>query len=168
MLSDGATTWVYGTRDVVRPWVFGRDLLLARAPTATLDDTRTWSYRTTSGWSPDQARAAVVRPATDGVSTVASAARVGSSYVVVTKPQEFLDADVDALVAPHPWGPWTEHRLFRAASGADEPRYSPCLIATRTGRTAVVVVSRTSTSLALVLRDAWRTRPTFTDVTLPG
>jgi hypothetical protein len=166
VVTQGPTTWVYGTQAVDQPLVFGRELLLARAPTATVEDPSTWVYRTATGWTSHASDAAVVRPASDGVSTVPSAARVGTSYVIVTKPDEFLGADVDALTAPHPWGPWTDHRLFRAASRADEPRYSPCLVAT--GRSSVVVVSRTSTSIALLGRDAWRARPTFTDVRLPA
>jgi hypothetical protein len=166
VVAQGATTWVYGTRAVTEPLVFGRELLLARAPTATVEDPSTWVYRTATGWTSHPSDAAVVRSASDGVSTAPSAALVGSSYVIVTKPDEFLGADVDALTAPHPWGPWTDHRLFSAPSRADEPRYSPCLLGT--GSSSVVVVSRTSTSIALLGRDAWRARPTFTDVRLPA
>lgn len=116
VLTEGATTWVYGTRTSSQPLVFGRDLLLAHAPTATVGDVRTWTYRTSRGWSSRASSAAVVRPARDGVSTVPSVARVGMSYVVVTKPDEFLGDDVDALASRHPWGPWIEHQLFRAPS----------------------------------------------------
>jgi hypothetical protein len=167
-VADGATTWVYGTRASSQRLVFGRDLLLARAPTATVGDVATWTYRTSDGWSSSASRAVVVRPARDGVSTVSSVVRVGSSYVVVTKPDEFLGTDVAALTSQHPWGPWVEHRLFDAPSTSTEPRYSPCVVAGRSGHAAVVVVSRTSTSLDLLARDAWRARPTFTDVRLPG
>jgi hypothetical protein len=94
--------------------------------------------------------------------------RVGSSYVIVTKPDEFLGDEVMAISASRPWGPWVEHVLFTAPSTRTEPRYSPCVVASRNGRHAVVVVSRTSTSLDLIARDAWRTRPTFTDADLPA
>ena len=167
-LTEGATTWIYGTRGSSSPLVFGRDLLLAQAPTATAGDERTWTYRTSHGWSSGASSAAVVRPAREGVSTVPSVTRVGRSYVVVTKPDEFLGDDVVALTAPHPWGPWVEHALFRASSTPTELRYSPCLVTAHSGRTAVVVVSRTSTSFDLLARDAWRAHPTFTDVRLPG
>lgn len=165
---DGATTWIYGTRPSPQPLVFGRDLLLARAPTATAGDTRTWTYRTTTGWSRSAARAVVVRPARSGVSTVPSAVHVGTSYVIVTKPDEFLGDDVVAVSSAHPWGPWVEHVLFTAPSTDVEPRYSPCVVALPSGRHAVVVVSRTSTSLDLIAREAWRTRPTFADADLPA
>jgi len=94
--------------------------------------------------------------------------RVGASYVIVTKAEEFLDPDVEAIRAPHPWGPWTASALFRAPSTAQTPRYSPCVVAPDGSRSAVVVVSRTATSLPLLHREAWRSRPTFTDVILPG
>jgi hypothetical protein len=167
-LADGATTWIYGTRASSRPMVFGRDLLLARAPTWSVGDVRTWSYRTATGWTRDSDRAAVVRSARDGVSTVPSVARLGSTYVVVTKPDEFLGDEVTALTSLHPWGPWADHVLFSAPSTSMEPRYSPCLVASLGGRAAIVAVSRTSTALELLARDAWRARPTFTDVLLPG
>lgn len=164
LVAEGARTWVYGTREVHEDLVFGRDLLLARAPTTTLDDPSTWTYRTASGWSSDRADAAVVRPARDGVSTVPSAARVGSAYVIVTKAQEFVDDDVIALSAPNPWGPWHERVLFRSASKGDVVRYSPALVAGARPGHATVVVSRTSTSAEELLRDAELARPTFTDV----
>ena len=164
LITEGSTTWVYGTREVHQDLVFGRDLLLAQAPTATLDDPATWTYRTGSGWSRDRSDAAVVRPAALGVSTVPSAARVGSAYVLVTKAQEFVDDDVVALRASTPWGPWREQVLFRSATKGSVVRYSPALVAgARPGR-ATVVVSRTSTSAEELLRDVELARPTFTDV----
>lgn len=166
LVADGATTWVYGTRAVDQPLVFGRELLLARAPTATLSDTRTWAYRTSSGWSPSPASARPVRSARDGVSTVPSAARVGGRYVVVTKAQEFLDPEVVELSAPHPWGPWTATHLLRAESGATVMRYSPAIVAGPSRDHAVVVVSRTSTSMRQLLDDVELARPTFHDVRL--
>ena len=166
LVVDGATTWVYGTRAVDEPLVFGRELLLARAPTSSLDDVSTWHYRTTAGWSLEDRDAVVVRSARDGVSTVPSAARVGASYVIVTKPQEFLGDAVVALRAPHPWGPWTTVPLLRAPSGTTVMRYSPALVAGRPGAGVVVVVSRTSTSMDELMADAELARPTFSDVRL--
>lgn len=166
LVADGATTWVYGTRAVDEPLVFGRDLLLARAPTATLSDPRTWVYRTSSGWSPSPASARPVRAAREGVSTVPSAARVGARYVVVTKAQEFLDPEVVELSAPHPWGPWTATPLLRAASGRTVMRYSPAIVAGASSAHAVIVVSRTSTSISQLLDDVELARPTFHDVRL--
>jgi hypothetical protein len=164
LVRDGATTWVYGSLAV--PGEFGRALMLARAPTASVTDVRTWSYRTAGGWSSSWRAAVPVRSAHDGVSTVPSVARVGGLYVVVTKAHEFLDPQVVALSAPMPWGPWTEQPLFAAASSTRVLRYSPALVASSTGRRLVVVVSRTSTSLALLHGDATIAYPTFADVTL--
>jgi hypothetical protein len=161
----GSTSWVYGTRDA-GPGTFGRELLLARAPTATVGDRGTWRYRTAGGWSADPAYAAVVRPASDGVSTVLSGVARDGTTLLVTKPQEFLDDRVVALTAPHPWGPWSQRTLLRAPSTDAEPQYSPALVVGATGSRAVVVVNRTSTSLETLVTDSSAARPTFHDVDL--
>lgn len=165
LVVQGRTTWVYGTRDA-GPGTLGRDLLLARAPTATVGDRSTWRYRSEAGWSASPAYAVVVRPAADGVSTVLSGVVRDGRTVLVTKPQEFLDDRVVALSAPHPWGPWTQRTLLLAPSSATEPQYSPALVVGAGGRRAVVVVNRTSTSLATLLTDSSAARPTFHDVDL--
>ncbi len=167
VVTDGTTTWVYGTRSDAEPLVFGRALFLARAPTVTVGDTMTWRYRTASGWSTHPGGAVAVRPARDGVSTVPSATRVASGYVIVTKAEEFLDDHVVALWAPNAWGPWTTTNLFEAPSTTDVLRYSPAVVAGSPGSRAVVVVSRTATTLVGIAHDADDTRPSFTDVRLP-
>lgn len=168
VVTAGRTTWIYGTRATSRPLVFGRDLLLARAPTTTVSDPATWTYRTTSGWSPRAARAAVVRDAEDGVSTVPSALQVGRSFVIVTKPQEFLDDRVVALTSTTPWGPWTTRELASARSTESVPRYSPVVVAARSARTRafVVAVSQTATTLQRIMADSSVTRPRFLDARL--
>ena len=125
-----------------------------------------WTYRTATGWSRDPAAARPVRPGRDGVSTVPSVSKVGGSYVVVTKAQEFLDPVVVELRSATPWGPWTARPLLTAESGATVMRYSPALVVGATADRAVVVVSRTSTSSAELLGDAELARPTFVDVPL--
>jgi hypothetical protein len=167
LVRDGATTWIYGTREVSRPLVFGRELLLARAPTATVADQSTWDYRTASGWSSRSSRASVVRAAEDGVSTVASAIAVHGRYVIVTKPQEFLDDRVVALTSATPWGPWATRQLASARSTEAVPRYSPGIVAPRDGSNRyVVVVSQTATTTGRVMADSSATRPVFIDVRL--
>jgi hypothetical protein len=168
LLRDGATTWIYGTREVHAPLVFGRDLLLARAPTATADEPATWTYRTVTGWSTRPSAAATLRAGAQGVSTVPSVARVGSAYVIVTKPQEFLDDRVVALNSRHPWGPWTERVLAQAPSSADLPRYSPAIVACDRPNSGhlVVVVNQTASTLAAIMQRAADTRPVFLDVDL--
>jgi hypothetical protein len=164
---DGGTTWVYGTRDA-GPGTFGRELLLARAPTESVGDRSTWRYRTAQGFSRDVADAVVVRPSHEGVSTVLSAAVVDGRVVLVTKPQEFLDDRVVALSADRPWGPWTQRILLLAPSTEELPQYSPALVAGADGGSAVVVVNRTTTSLERLLTDSTTARPTFYDVDLAG
>jgi hypothetical protein len=165
VLVDGPTTWVYGTRAAGRG-TFGRHLLLARAPTATVGDRATWRYRTAGGWSARPAYAAVVRPGREGVSTVLSGVVRDGRAVLVTKPQEFLDDRVVSLTAPRPWGPWTQRTLLTAPSTSTQPQYSPALVVGASGQRAVVVVNRTSTSLGILLTDSSAARPTFHDVVL--
>jgi hypothetical protein len=167
VLTQGSTTWVYGTRDA-GPGTFGRDLLLARAPTRSAGDRSTWRYRTRDGWARSASRAVVVRRSTDGVSTVLSGAMLGGRPVLVTKPQEFLDDRVVELSAPRPWGPWTQRTLLLAPSTATRPQYSPALVVGADRHRAVVVVNRTSTSLTTLLTDSSAARPTFYDVDLAG
>ena len=114
----GATTYLYGTRVVHQPLVMGRDLLVARAPTARVTDPTTWSYRTAAGWSTRAADAAVVLPAASGVSTNPAVVVVDGRYRVVTKPQEYLDDRVVELTSSTPYGPWTSRLLFRSPSTA--------------------------------------------------
>ena len=164
LIREGATTYIYGTSLVAGE--FGRAMMLARAPSATVSDPRTWSYRTGGGWS-SRARSAVpVRSAQDGVSTEPSVSRIAGRYVVVTKAKEFLDPDVVALVSDHPWGPWTSRRLFSVPSTATDLRYSPALVASSVAGHLVVVVCRTSPSLVLLHEHAELGYPTFYDVRL--
>lgn len=167
VVAQGSTTWLYGTRDA-GPGTFGRDLLLARAPSSTVGDRSTWRYRTDDGWSPRSSDAVVVRRGAEGVSTVLSGAVLGGRTVLVTKPQEFLDDRVVALSAPHAWGPWTQRTLLLAPSTDAEPQYSPALVVGADAAHAVVVVNRTSTSLETLLTDSTTARPTFYDVDLAG
>lgn len=162
----GATTYLYGTRVVHQPLVMGRDLLVARAPTARVTDPTTWSYRTAAGWSTRAADAAVVLPAASGVSTNPAVVVVDGRYRVVTKPQEYLDDRVVELTSSTPYGPWTSRLLFRSPSTAAAPTYSPAVVATRTGARGVVVVSRTSTVLGTLMTDGRSARPLFRDVDL--
>jgi hypothetical protein len=89
-------------------------------------------------------------------------------WVVVTKAQEFLDPEVVALSSADPWGPWTTTLLFAAPSTDDVLRYSPAVVASSERGRLVVVVSRTSPSLALLHERAELSYPTFTDVPWSG
>lgn len=163
---QGATTYIYGTRTVDEPLVFGRELLIARAPTATVRDQGTWAYRTATGWSARSSDAAVVLPARTGVSTTPTVVVRGGSFRIVTKPQEFLDDRVVELTSRSPFGPWTSRTLFRSASSGSRPTYAPTVVATDGRGLDIVVVSRTSTSAAALMDDATLTIPVFRDVDL--
>jgi hypothetical protein len=165
-LVQGGTTYVYGTRTVDEPLVFGRELLLARAPTATVRDQRTWTYRTANGWSGRSSDSAVVLPARIGVSTAPTVVVRGGTFRIVTKPQEFLDDRVVEMTSTAPYGPWTSRTLFLSASTGSRPTYSPTVVATDGRGLDVVVVSRTSTSARALMDDASLTVPLFRDVDL--
>jgi hypothetical protein len=98
---------------------------------------------------------------------VPSAVKLGATYVLVTKAQEFLDPTVVALTSAHAWGPWTAVPLFRAAGSGSVLRYSPAVVAGPSRGAAIVVVSRTSTSLSMLAADVEVARPSFSDVRLP-
>jgi hypothetical protein len=162
---DGATTWIYGTRASTS--AAGRDLLLARAPTATLDRVETWRYRTEHGWSARASHAAVVLPGS--VSTVPSARASHGRTLIVTKPGEFLDPRVVALTAPTPWGPWSSRVLLEDPSTAARLAYSPALVDVLPGRDDVVLVNHTSTDLSALQAQGHLADPGFHDVgRLPG
>jgi hypothetical protein len=162
----GDYTYVYGTRSVDEPWVFGRDLMLARAPTNTVGDSRTWTYRTADGWSSDPEDAVAVVPARVGVSTTTTVVVRGTEFLIVTKPQEFLDDRVVVMSSSAPYGPWAMRTLFRSASSATRPTYSPTVVASDGLGPDVVVVSRTSTNAVDLMAHAQLTVPLFRDVDL--
>ncbi len=162
----GAYTYVYGTRSVDAPLVFGRDLMLARSPTTTVGDSRTWTFRTASGWSSHPEDAVAVVPARVGVSTTPTVVARGSQFLIVTKPQEFLDDRVVVMTSSTPYGPWAVRTLFRSASSATRPTYAPTVVASDGQGSDVVVVSRTSTNATDLMAHAELTMPLFRDVDL--
>lgn len=158
----GADVFVYGTRAVQRPLVFGRELLVARARASTVLDAATWTYRTATGWSPSAAAAAAVVAAEVGVSTNPTVVLRSGRFRLVTKPQEYFDDRVVVMTSTTPYGPWTSRTLFRARSTAAAPTYSPTVVDGQD----IVVVSRTSTSLVTLMRRASAAVPMFRDVDL--
>lgn len=125
-------------------------------------DAATWTYRTATGWSPSPSAARVVLRA--GVSTVLAARATAAGVLLVTKPEEFLDEDVAALTSAHAWGPWTSRVLLQSPSTDSEYTYAPGLVATPPGAAGVVVLSRTSPSARVLMRDALASVPEFVDV----
>ena len=160
LAADGPVTWIYGTRPSATGT--GRDLLLARVATSELGDHRAWVYRTSTGWSRDPARAAVVLRG--AVSTVPSARVRDGRTLIVTKPGEFLDPNVAAIRSAHPWGPWKVQTLFQEPSTSDRLSYSPALVAVRAGLRQVVLVNHTSTDLQALVEDGSLADPSFHDM----
>ncbi len=165
-VTQGGVTYVYGTRAVDEPLVFGRDLLVARSRTSDVRDPGAWTYRTADGWSVDARAAVAVVPARTGVSTNPAVVVRDGRFRIVTKPQEFLDDRVVVMSSAAPYGPWTTRTLFRSPSTATTPTYAPTVVARGASAHDVVVVNRTSTSMDRLMRDATVAVPLFRDADL--
>ncbi len=165
-VTQGGVTYVYGTRAVDEPLVFGRDLLVARSRTSDVRDPGAWTYRTADGWSADARAAVAVVPARTGVSTNPAVVVRDGGFRIVTKPQEFLDDRVVVMSSATPYGPWTSRTLFRSPSTATRPTYAPTVVARGRSAHDVVVVNRTSTSMDRLMRDATVAVPLFRDADL--
>lgn len=162
----GGFVYVYGTREVDEPLVFGRELLVARSLPSKVTQPDAWEFRTQQGWSRSRDDAAVIVPAQVGVSTNPAVVMRSGLYRIVTKPQEFLDDRVVEMTSANPYGPWTSRTLFRMSSTSLTPTYSPAVVDANAAGHDIVVVSRTSTDLRALMSDARATLPVFRDVDL--
>lgn len=165
-VTHAGVTYVYGTRAVDEPLVFGRELLVARSRTPDVRDPAAWTYRTADGWSADARDAVAVVPARTGVSTNPAVVFRDGRFRIVTKPQEFLDDRVVVMSSPTPYGPWASRTLFRSPSTESTPTYAPTVVARGASSHDVVVVNRTSTSMDRLMRDAAVAVPLFRDADL--
>ena len=169
--SSGGWTYVYGTRRVPLPGVFGRALHVARVPAGRLTDLRAWRSWDGRGWVAGADRAATVRDAVGGVSTSLSVWRSRSgAWQAVTKEDEFLGQDVVLLRARHPAGPWTEQVVGSSPSGR-RPGETTCTalahpeLAVRGGG-LLVSVSRNDDDWGDHLADADLYEPQFAEARL--
>jgi len=105
VLVDGGTTYVYGwaTADV---HVQDKRLYLARVPSRTLADFRTWRFYAGAGtWSERQSGAQPLQPIGAGlsVSNGFSVAKLGGKYWLIQHEPDLFDADIVAYPAATPW-----------------------------------------------------------------
>jgi hypothetical protein len=162
-------TYVYGTRKVDQPSVFGKGLYVARVPAGRLTTLGAWRYWNGAGWGRTGARE--IHPAVGGVSTSVSAHRLAGRWVIVAKKDDFLGDEAIALVGPTPAGPFTEHLLAGAPSNfaTGDITYSVMAhphLRRRSGR-LLISVSRNNLEPDRVLRDVERAQPFFVEVALP-
>lgn len=110
----GAATWtdpngnvfVYGTKQVDEPFVFGRSVYVSRIKAGTdITDTGGWEYLTYDGWKTGEQPDAALKPVRDarqgGASTTFGV--VTSEHgtpVIITKKNEFLGTDIVAWEGP--------------------------------------------------------------------
>ncbi len=169
--SSEGWTYVYGTRRVPVPGVFGKALHVARVPAGRLTDLRAWRYWDGRAWVAGAGRAATVRDAVGGVSTSLSVWRSSTGqWRAVTKKDEFLGRDVVLLRAPSPAGPWTEQVVGSSPSGRrpGETTYTALAhpdLALR-GGALLVSVSRNDDDWDDHLADADLCKPQFTEARL--
>jgi len=125
VLADGPLTYVYGwaTPDV---HVQNKNLYLARVPTRTLADFRTWRFYAGPGtWSAAQSQARQLQPpgADLPVSNGFSVARIGGRYWLIQHEPDLFDTDIVAYPAATPWSPFDVAKrvlLFRAPEVGDD------------------------------------------------
>lgn len=105
VLVDGPTTYVYGweTPDID---VQDKQLYLARVPSGSLADFRTWRFYAGAGlWSASQAGARPLQPpgAKLSVSNGFTVAKIGGRYWMIQHEPDLFDPDIVAYPAATPW-----------------------------------------------------------------
>jgi hypothetical protein len=129
--SWGSELWV-DPEDATRVVIAGvreqskleKQMVLARAPAAAIEDFSQWEFRTADGWSPKLSDAvAVVR----GVSNEYSVTRVereGKAQWVLIQSEPLFGAHILARHAQSPYGPWSApQRIYRVPELAKHDKY---------------------------------------------
>lgn len=165
--ADGANVYVYGTRRVGGS--LGREVFVARAPVASLDDITTWRYRGSGFWGGVEV-ATPVLSASPGVSHIVSVFRRDGATYLVSKVGGDLADDVGVWRASSAEGP------FRLVGRTRRPyeltghqiRYMPLAHPEyQTGSNLVVTMSRNVTQGTAIGADHSLGRPEVFTVTLP-
>ncbi len=100
--------FVFGSRKLPDPYVFGSDYYLARVPLKSRTTASAWRFWTGSGWSTDKTRAAVVIPGSVGVeSTIAVRQDTASKgFTFVLKKDGFIGTTIRRERAASLTAPW--------------------------------------------------------------
>lgn len=163
--------YLYATRTVHEPLVFGKELLVARAPRANPADLTAWQYATSATtWSTHRDDAQPIVGAIGGVSTVLSAVPTAHGTTLITKADEYLGHDLITLTSPNPAGPFTRTVIGQAPSTGHVLAYTALAhpdIPSPTG-TLIVSVCRNSSTPQQDLTDGRIYRPQFRTVRIDG
>lgn len=173
LVSDGGARYLYlfGTANPSADLVFGYSLRVARVPVDAVLDAGAWTYWDGRSWVADEAAAAVLIPAVNGVSQTLSVFPVGERWYAVSKRDDFLGKDLTVWSAPSATGPWDGGKAVAplVASAPGQVRYMPLAHPDLFPEPGSVVVSYSSNNLDLgvVSNDPLQYRPTFLRIRLP-
>lgn len=165
---EGRWVYVYGTRVTREPYVFGRELYVARSPIADPAARETWQFWDGSEWQGGITRAAPVLGAHGGVSQTLSVNAVDGGWVAVSKRDGDLGDFVYTWSAPAATGPWVPRRALRAPAGYEsgELAYAPLAhpdVPLSSGN-LLVSISRNTTDPHQLLADPEVGRPVFVEI----
>lgn len=123
-VSDGGYVYVYGQRRREDPWLFGRDVYLARAPAGELVDLGTWRYWTGSSWVTSQFLARPIEIAeTSRFSSNFSVDKVDDTWLVVSKEADAAGNRIIEMAARGPAGPFSVTGTLPAPSSSEQWTY---------------------------------------------
>ena len=167
LVVDRGHTYVYASRKVREPLVFGKAVTVARVPAGRLLDLRQWRYWDGRSWSPRPSDAADVVPAgPSGWSTSFSVLRrPGGRFQYVTKADDFLGTAVVSGTAASPQGAFTRVAVasYPSFRRPHEVLYNPLAHPEQrlSDGSLLVSISRNTTDFALTTADADRYKPQF-------
>lgn len=168
----GDRLYVYGTKLTGEKLSFGRELHVARVPTADPGARKRWQFWDGERWQSDVDESAAVLPAVGGVSQTLSVDVVGDAFLAVSKRDGDLGNFVYTWTSPGPTGPWTPRRSIRAPAGFDTGalQYAPLAhpeVPLDSGE-LLVSISRNTTDLAALVDNPDLGRPRFAQVPMPA
>ena len=106
VLQHGDFVYLYGVRETPQVHLSPRQMLLARAPTASISDHSRWQFRTAQGWSTDFHEAT---PIASGLSSEYSVSHLPAfDQFIAISHGDLLSPKIYARFADQPWGPWSE------------------------------------------------------------
>lgn len=106
LLRHGDDIYIYGTEERPQEFKFGRRMILARVPEASLGEFEKWQFWTADGWHSDVRR---VKPLVHAIASEYSVTYLPAfkQFVTVTN-DAFLSPKIIARFAEQPWGEWSE------------------------------------------------------------
>lgn len=134
IMKSGDYVYVYGTLETPDQKHSPRGMILARAPSATFADHRTWTFRTSTGWSSNFLDS---KELFAGIASEYSVSQLPgqASYICISH-GDLLSPRIQARFAPEPFGPWSPavdvwncpepaaHKGYFAYSGKAHPEIS--------------------------------------------